>query len=169
MTLVICGTYTHASVSILKHATETVIVLNVNPAKHEHGVIVIVSALMLFPSLNEWWESRNLTFNDHRDIKTAYMESPVKSEKKHFSLFSEIEVQNTFFPLHGHTVSQPLWNLRTGHAAKQDAKLSWLCSWLIPSKQQMNISYPRKKKKSLRFTQCFSFVSVEANKIKKNN
>lgn len=54
MTLVICGTYTHASVSILKHVTETVIVLNVNPAKHEHGVIVIVSALMLFPSLNEW-------------------------------------------------------------------------------------------------------------------
>lgn len=169
MTLVICGTYTHASVSILKHVTETVIVLNVNPVKHEHGVIVIVSALMLFPSLNEWWESRNLTFNDHRDIKTAYMESPVKSEKKHFSLFSEIEVQNTFFPLHGHTVSQPLWNLRTGHAAKQDAKLSWLCSWLIRSKQQMNISYPHKKKKSLRFTQCFSFVSVEANKIKKNN
>lgn len=38
---------------------------------------------MLFPSLNEWGESRNLTFNDHRDIKTAYMESPVKSEKKH--------------------------------------------------------------------------------------
>lgn len=89
MTLVICGTYTHASVSILKHVTETVIVLNVNPAEHEHGVIVIVSALMLFPSLNEWWESRNLTFNDHRDIKTAYMESPAKSEKKkhfHFSL-----------------------------------------------------------------------------------